>query len=75
MIESIKKYLSEAWRESLAKSIWDDLTPFGRVTIWLPLWLLCWLALPVLLLTAGIAIPFCWLLDRIPKAPSIFFRD
>lgn len=75
MKKRIKQYLVGQWRESMARSIWDDLTPLGRATIWLPLWLLIWLILPVLLASTAIALPVFWLLDRLPKPPPIFFRD
>jgi len=72
---AVRRYLRAQWRNSLAWSIWDDLTPFGRLTIWLPIWLLCWLTIPAILVGAGIAIPAIWAAERLPKLPNIFFRD
>tara|TARA_B100001175_G_C19329118_1_gene551601 strand:+ start:279 stop:503 length:225 start_codon:yes stop_codon:yes gene_type:complete len=39
-------WLKSQWTESLAKSIFDDLSVMGRFTVWIPLWLVCWVALP-----------------------------
>ena len=51
-------WLHEQWRQSFARAIWEDLTPFGRLTIWIPMWIICWLmlpfTLPLFLLFAGL---------------------
>jgi hypothetical protein len=58
-------WLREQWCSSLAKSIWDDLTPLGRATIWLPIWFLCWATLPPLLIIGGVL----WVTLRIGERP------
>lgn len=72
----MKKWLYKQWRASLAKSIWDDLTILGRATIWVPLWLLCWVTLPIILLGALIVFSIMRLLGRLPtkKIPPILFK-
>ena len=70
----MKAWIRKEWRASLARSIWDDLTPFGRVIVWIPLWLLCWLTLPIILI---IGIPLYFILrlfDDLPKFKPIIFK-
>ena len=68
-------WLRSQWRMSLAKSIWDDLTLIGRILLWVPLWLLCWLVLPFLAIGLCVALPITALLDwPLKKLHSIFFQ-
>ena len=54
----MRNWLKSQWKESTAKSIWDLLTPFGRCTVFLPIWLMCWLA-PVVVILVGV-VAFVW---------------
>lgn len=52
-------WLKSQWQQSLAKEIYDSLTPLGRVVLWMPIWLFCWLvAVPLLLVVIPIALGF-----------------
>jgi hypothetical protein len=69
LVDNLVIWFGGQWKKSLAKSIWDDLTVLGRFTLWFPIWLLCWLSLPVLLPVCAFAFlvgkignkPFGWL--------------
>ncbi len=79
---NIKQFFKDQWRESLARSIWVDLTVFGRITIWIPMWLLCLCAMAVIVPVLLLAVGFEWIYDRtlgrlfgkIPGLPPIFFK-
>lgn len=73
ILERLVSVLVSHWRQSLAKIIWDDLTPFGRATIWVPLWLWCWMLMPLYFLCAVVLFVWFKLYDRCPKLPPIFF--
>lgn len=49
-------WLCEQWRVSLARSIWADLTPLGRVFFFGPTWFLTMLAIPLLMLAFSVAV-------------------
>lgn len=68
-------WLKDQWRTSLAYSIWQDLTPLGRATIWIPLWIMCWVTMPFMLVGGAFGFILCFLYDSIGKrAPAIFFK-
>jgi hypothetical protein len=68
-------WLRSQWTDSLAKSIWDDMTPFGRLTIWLPLWLLCYVSLAISLPILFIIFLVYKIVDflKLDRIPKIFF--
>lgn len=78
-MNKLKIWLKRQWGYSFAKMIWDDLTPFGRATIWIPIWII---TIPFLILVAGLAILISWFLDKCYKLnkcyklkiPPIFFK-
>ena len=57
----MKAWLKNQWLESFAINIWNDLTPLGRLTIFVPAWFICVMMVPLALIVAGPA----WLLDKI----------
>ena len=74
-VDPLVIWLKTQWVRSYAKMIWDDLTPFGRATIWLPIWFMSFpvmlFALPILL--AVVAVFKFAELVRLDKIPRIFF--
>ena len=59
--ERLVTWLRSQWEKSFAIHIWNDLTPLGKATMFLPLYLLCMIAIPfmalmipILLLLAGV---------------------
>ena len=72
----MKNYLLKCWDRSLPHDIWEDLTIFGRITLWIPLVILCYmLVLPILIVGLPMVYVFTvW--DRVnAKSPPIFFKD
>jgi hypothetical protein len=53
-------YLSRAWSESIAHSIWADLTPIGRVVLFPVLVVVMYALLPLMLLVIGLF----WVLEK-----------
>lgn len=62
--DEIIKWLAFQWNKSFACSIWRDLTPFGRCTIWIPLYLLCLASIPVVLFSGLVAYVAVFLLYK-----------
>ena len=75
LADKIRKYLKNQWNESLAYSIWVDLTPFGRITIWVPIWLFCWITLPLIFIIGYPMFLIAMLLQKMKfKLPPVFFK-
>jgi len=71
---SVVIWLRGQWGESLARSIWCDLTIFGRLTIWVPCWLLCWAVIVLVLPIIPVVMCISFLSDKISwRLPPIFF--
>ena len=51
----IKQWGRKQWHNSLARLIWNDLTPTGRILLWGPAWLWCQFTLMMMLIVCGLA--------------------
>lgn len=69
----VKKCMKDQWRKSCAKSIWDDMTPFGRATIWIPIWFLSFLELILFIPFFAVAVFLLWV--PIPNIGKLFFKN